>query len=851
MKLRVILSQYLLSDLQKIAQRADLPVEPRSNKTALIDLLCRSLPDTEGLSARIQTLSEEQRHILTTLAAEGGELLEEEAIDELCDGFAHRFHIQIDALTEAGLVFRDSHTLGADRALVGIPDAMLKGISIPESDRGRLRTTMKSMSVNLLRTFARELNISIPDASRPVAIQAIRNALLLSDGLKTYLQALSENKRAILDLCLVRQRTTRHEVLGALGEHAGRDLEELLWKTPLFYISENVSGETPFFLAPDLRHALQRVAHTQGGQLKSPSSDLLQTAPAPALVQNNAPYLLQDISTLVGQIERKWPKCLKRGGISKNDQRDAARFCRGSADPGYVEFLSLFAETAGLVRPENAIWRAAPDAGMRLEQGDAMRKAMFVFWCETERWNEWASDRASGTAQTVRSAALKRLRREVVKGLQQCPEKAWVAYPSFYEFLIRLSDSFKDLVEKPDHALSGTTLDELLRRMLSSALTWMGIVNIGDPDAFLQPLHTKAPAVFQITKAGAALLCDNGDADLKDGLPPQNPAAQCIAQPNFEILAPPDLPYSIYITLCTLTDLKSQDVMTRFQITREAVQQAINRGIDIRAFFKTHSATGLPDGVDALISECENKYGEIEILSASGILLVKTAHLLDELYAQKRIAHALGKRLSPTAAAVALHTKPEALVEILHQQEYMPRILGDPHAGRGDRCQIVFSPLELAELTGFFEAASAVLSGKTDIQIEDLRHVITRLKRAMRQMPDDLRISAVQRYRTAFDQAYTSPHRGEGLEDLLRFSGPNPGTLPADIQTIIHYAIDHQLCVEIAYGPTREAPRRAIDPFSEDQTMIYAFCHARNGERVFRRDKIHFAQLTGKRFHRP
>ena len=850
MKLRVILSQYLLADLQKIAHQAGLPVEPRSNKTVLIDLLCRSLPDAEGLSARLQSLTDEHRHILTTLAAEGGELLEEDAIDELCDGFAHRFHAQIDALTEAGLVFRDQHALSEHRVLVGIPDAMLKGIPIPESDRGRLRANMKSMSIGLLRAFAHELNLALPDMRRPCVIQGIRNALLLSDGLKTYLQALSETKRAILDLCLSHPQITHREMRQTLGEHAARDLDELIWKTPFFCASENLSAETPFFLAPDLRQALKHLVHAQGGQLKSQSTDLLQTAPTPALVQNNTPYLLQDLSTLVGQIERKWPKRLKRGGIAKIDQRDAARFCRGSADPGYVEFLSLFAETAGLVRPAGAIWRAAPDAGTRLEQGAAMRKAMFVFWRETERWNEWASDRTAGTAQKVRSVALRHLRLEVVKGLKLCPVKTWMTYPSFYRYLTTLSESFKDLIEKPDHALSGATLDDLLRRMLSSALTWMGIVNLGDPEAFSKPLHSNAPAVFQITKAGAALLCDNNDADIADGLPPQNPTAQCIAQPNFEILAPPDLLSSTYITLCALFDLKSQDVMTRFEITREAIQQALNRGADIRAFFKMHSATGLPDGINALISECENKYGEIEISSASGILFVKTAHLLDELYAQKRIAHALGKRLSPTAATIPLHTKPEALLEILHQQAYMPRTVGDSHANKGDRYQIAFNTTELAELTGFFEAASAVLTEKTDIQIENVRHVITRLKRAMQQAPDDTRISAVQRYRTAFDQAYTHPQRGDGLEDLLRFSSPNPGTLPADIHTIIHYAINHRLRVEIAYGPTPEAPRRAIEPFSEDQTMIYAFCHARNGERVFRRDKIHFARLTGERCHR-
>jgi hypothetical protein len=561
---------------------------------------------------------------------------------------------------------------------------------------------------------------------------------------------------------------------------------------------------------------------------------------------------------MLGLIERKWPRRLKRGGIPKGDLRDATHFCHGQADPGYVEFLSLFAETSGLVQADGNIWKTAPEAGTRLEQVIDIRKTLFLFWLETDRWNEWAADRTSGNARSPRLNDLQDLRKEIAKGLQTCEPETWMTYPSFYQFLMRFSERFKQFAETPSsgrNLIAGsTTADELLRRMLSAALTWMGVVCIGNTEAFLCPIHQGNQAVFQITRAGSALVHHQYNQLLLDGIPPQNPQSKFVVQPNYEILSPPDLPCSRYLTLCVLADLKTQDVMTRFHLSREAIQQAMGRGLsgpEIRQFFAQYSATGLPDMVDALIGECENKYGEIEITLSSGFLTVATEPLLDELYAQHNIAETLEKRLSPTTAALASKTRPEALMQLLHNQGYMPHINREQSVGREDRHQVIFTTSEISELVGYLESSSAVLSGKSDAQLDTLHHLMKRLKRTLRQTSDAQKIQAAQHYQEAFQQVVKGKNmREESLEDLLRFTGTNPATTPPDIRAIITYAIDHRLRVEITYGPTQEAPQRIVEPFSEDHAMLYAFCQTRNGDRVFRLDKIHFARLTSERFQR-
>ena len=95
--------------------------------------------------------------------------------------------------------------------------------------------------------------------------------------------------------------------------------------------------------------------------------------------------------------------------------------------------------------------------------------------------------------------------------------------------------------------------------------------------------------------------------------------------------------------------------MACFHLSRDSIRRAFARGLsgdEIRAFLTQHSASGLPDMVDTLIAECDDKYGEIEILPAIGQIKTATRELLDELYAQPRIAQALDDRISPTIATL-------------------------------------------------------------------------------------------------------------------------------------------------------------------------------------------------------
>ena len=631
-----------------------------NNKTFLVDVLCRVLPEPERVAERLCALSEEQRAMVRNLAVEGGELLEAEAVEIYANGFLPRLHARVSALT--GLVFRDAHTLGDAHVLIGIPESLLKSIPIPAADQGRLRALVKPVSVGLLRAFADRIGLRLLDTRKPIVGHAIANALLAPETLHAFLDTLSEERRAILDLFLADNALTRRKVAKKLGEAATRELEDMRWKMPIFYAPDRelTTADAPICLASDLRVALSKIAQARGGQLESRLDDLIETPDSPPTsIRENTAHLIRDLTTLLGTFARRLPRRLKHGGISKSDLRDAGKLCHIQNEPGYVEFLALFAETYRLVELCDTAWYVVADAGARLEQIIAIRKACFAFWFQSDRWNEWSADRTR--ADSTRMSELKNLRREIVRSLRRCPADTWMTYSSYYQFLTRFSEPFRHFAENPTR--SGTTDDELLRRVISGALMWMGIVRVGNFGAFSEPRKRGKPAVFQITNAGYALLHDVARGrPARTGPPCKMQMQNALCSPILRFCCRRDFPCAHYLDMCVLGDLKTQDVMACFHLSRDSIRRALARGLsgeEIEAFLTQHSAAGLPDVVKSLIAECADKYGEIEIIPDSGLVKTASRELLDELYAQPRVARALGVRVSPTTASLNAAIKPE------------------------------------------------------------------------------------------------------------------------------------------------------------------------------------------------
>ncbi|RAR45440.1 helicase-associated domain-containing protein [Paenibacillus sp. MDMC362] len=75
-------------------------------------------------------------------------------------------------------------------------------------------------------------------------------------------------------------------------------------------------------------------------------------------------------------------------------------------------------------------------------------------------------------------------------------------------------------------------------------------------------------------------------------------------QPDFDILIPPDVPYTAKFTAALCTERILDDVMTVYRLTRDSVAQAATAGMGleaITAFFTEYAAAGIPENVQAAL----------------------------------------------------------------------------------------------------------------------------------------------------------------------------------------------------------------------------------------------------------
>lgn len=854
MKLRSALSLQPVGDIKKLAVAIGGAEAKTLNRPALMDLLCTRLASASVVEAQLKALDKDGREIVQKLAAEGGELPYSIAVKDLGAGFSHRFDDMLSTLMMSGLVFRDPEALSKDDPLVGIPETVLRSIpGVEENDR--LRSIMASFALSQLRTFADELGISPIPTKKAYLVEAIRDLLTDKDSLKEYIRSLPDDQRILLDYCLSHDTLTVEEIREALTEGALRSLDELIWKTPLFVrpSSSRLVDEDEIRLAADLRESLGHMAKGQGGNLEgSPEQGLAESIEMPSETITPGEYVPQDLTTLLGLIERRRPKTLKHGGMPKGELKEAGRFFKADADPGYPDFLMLFAEDAGLVKNKSNRWTVNFRKVGLLEDRARLTTTLLNFWKGSDRWNEWAADRTATSPKKTRTDEMLSIRKEVLKALGKCPLDQWVAYPQFYKMLHRVSTPFRELAEGPASgralASRGTTADEILRRMLSSTLAWIGLVEIGNPNAFNRPLHTVDGACFRLTPVGAHII-DKKNAPAPKFAIPFDKDATFIIQPNLEILAPPELPPSDYIKLCGLSDLDSIDVVSHFQISKEAFLDAFNRSSSartIRKFLESRSTTGVPDMVKSLINECEDKHGEIRIKQSSGYIEVDEANLMDELLAQKQVADLIEERLSDKAAVLLATVKPDAVASTLSKLGYMPALETHGEESEDGVIQLNYRASDLSRIVAYLEASQSFLGDYGDGDSGPTT-LIRQLKRSLRRSPSEPLEKAREKYEEAFGSAIQQIRESDGRAVKNAFQGKSPASDEKDIRGLIDYAIENRMRVKLGYGD-RNHQDRIVEPTSEDEQMLYAYCRSRKGDRVFRVDRIVNAELTDEVF---
>ena len=250
--------------------------------------------------------------------------------------------------------------------------------------------------------------------------------------------------------------------------------------------------------------------------------------------------------------------------------------------------------------------------------------------------------------------------------------------------------------------------------------------------------------------------------------------------------------------------------------------------------------------VKSLIDECEDKHGEIRIKQASGYFEVDEATLMDELLAQKQVADMVDQRLSDCSAVILATVKPDAVAGTLSKLGYMPAL--ETHGEETDDgvIQLNYRASDLSRLVAFLEAGQAFLGDYGDGESGPTT-LVRQLKRSLRRSPSEPLDKAREKYGEAFDSAIQQIRESDGRAVKNAFQGSSPASEEKEIRSLIDYAIENRMRVKLGYGD-RNHQDRIVEPTSEDEQMLYAYCRSRKGDRVFRVDRIVQAELTDEVF---
>ena len=190
---------------------------------------------------------------------------------------------------------------------------------------------------------------------------------------------------------------------------------------------------------------------------------------------------------------------------------------------------------------------------------------------------------------------------------------------------------------------------QFIHNIVTGPLHWLGLVDLGYAGQTDKDGAALQPVTYRVTDIGAWLL-GLGDA-------PDIPAAEgrVVVQPNFRIFALDPISDHVLATLDQFAERVSAERAIEYNLTRESVYAAQQRGWTARRvaeYLDKISDTPLPQNVVRTLEEWEVLHRRIVIHRRTALAQTATPEVMARLLAEETSAAVLGRRLTPTLALI-------------------------------------------------------------------------------------------------------------------------------------------------------------------------------------------------------
>ncbi len=157
----------------------------------------------------------------------------------------------------------------------------------------------------------------------------------------------------------------------------------------------------------------------------------------------------------------------------------------------------------------------------------------------------------------------------------------------------------------------------------------------------------------------------------------ENVSIQFTTQPNFEIIAGPEIDPRIRFKLELLTTRKNRDMVLTFVINQEGIGRARERGMspeEVIDFFRIHSRNPVPQNVQFSIESWIRAYGSIYFEDAV-LMRFRDAETCQSVAHMPEVTSYIKEQLSDTVLTVSPNYVP-AITAILKKALFQPDIYG-------------------------------------------------------------------------------------------------------------------------------------------------------------------------------
>jgi Helicase conserved C-terminal domain len=505
--------------------------------------------------------------------------------------------------------------------------------------------------------------------------------------------------------------------------------------------------------------------------------------------QRHPADLVIDVDGLLDLWRREPASLLQSGELGVRERRRAAAAV--AVPEGSVGFLTSLAMGAGLLGIEQAPPRRPRVRGRPVRRSDQEPASLVVMddavraWRNRdlpERWGALVGPwlrAATQPAEPMRVvldelAALPEDRGAVVAGLIR--RLAW-----------RHPGAFADVEAATDIA--------------GSAVVTLHCLGLG---------AGPSGPVAGIDALGRAVLRGEGPAQLAARFPAAE--STCTVQADLRIIVAGAPEPTLARELARMADLETASVARVYRLSEASLRRALDGGLsalEIAAFLRGRSPSGLPQNVEALIEDVGRRHGRLRVGRAALYLQADDQALLAQVAADRRLRGLRLTLLAPTVAVVQGADEAQVL-DALRKAGYMPGVEGQPAPAppRRDARRHVPPP----------PRAAPTLTAAQRRELAD--RLVASPRRAEPAAPADLTEEAVL-------SGITISGRDE-VEKLMRL------------------AVGAQVPVEIEYRNLRSGTvtQRVIEPLLVSDAAVVGHCRLRGDSRTFAFDGVRWARVV-------